>query len=181
MSILPPLSSLLSLSFLTFYFSFPLFLSLPPFLPLFPYILTFHPLSFPPSLSLFTSLPPSLSLPSTFYPSLHFFPYLPSSLSFLTSLPSLPLPLHPPPSHPLSSHPHLLQELLDKNKWCRILLEFGSFPERYRPVIWVSVLEVPRNYSVFSTLLDKGTHSAYQHLGETLQLADAGLFKALQR
>ncbi|KAK8395552.1 hypothetical protein O3P69_005572 [Scylla paramamosain] len=74
-----------------------------------------------------------------------------------------------------------VQELLDKNKWCRILLEFGSFPEKYRRVIWASVLELPRNYSVFSALLDKGTHPAYQELGETLQLSDGGLFKALQR
>ncbi|KAG0695768.1 TBC1 domain family member 31 [Chionoecetes opilio] len=74
-----------------------------------------------------------------------------------------------------------LQELLDKNKWCRILLEFGSFPERYRRVIWASVLELPRNYSVFSTLLDKGIHPAYRELGDTLQLSDTGLFKALQR
>ena len=76
---------------------------------------------------------------------------------------------------------HALQELLDKNKWCRILLEFGSFPDKYRRVIWTSVLELPRNYSVFSALLDKGTHPAYRDLGETLQLSDTGLFKALQR
>ncbi|XP_045125100.1 TBC1 domain family member 31-like isoform X2 [Portunus trituberculatus] len=74
-----------------------------------------------------------------------------------------------------------VQELLDKNKWCRILLEFGSFPDKYRRVIWASVLELPRNYSVFSALLDKGTHPAYQDLEETLQLSDTGLFKALQR
>lgn len=73
------------------------------------------------------------------------------------------------------------QELLDKSKWYKILLEFGSYPDRYRRLVWVSVLELPRNYSVFSTLLDKGIHPAYQDMSETLQLSDAGLHKALQR
>lgn len=74
-----------------------------------------------------------------------------------------------------------IQELLDKSKWCKILLEFGSYPDRYRRLVWVSVLELPRNYSVFSTLLDKGIHPAYRDLSQALHLSDAGMFKALQR
>ncbi|XP_069951089.1 TBC1 domain family member 31 isoform X3 [Cherax quadricarinatus] len=73
-----------------------------------------------------------------------------------------------------------LQELLDKNKWYKILQEFKAYPEKYRTLIWLSVLEVPRNYSVFSSLLDKGTHTAFEGLQEVLELPDGALFRALQ-
>lgn len=73
-----------------------------------------------------------------------------------------------------------LQELLDRNKWYPILVEFKSYPEKYRSLIWVSMLELPRNYLVFSTLLDKGMHSAFEGLKEVLKLSDGSLLKTLQ-
>ncbi|XP_045623958.2 TBC1 domain family member 31 isoform X1 [Procambarus clarkii] len=73
-----------------------------------------------------------------------------------------------------------LQELLDKNKWYKILQEFNSYPEKYRHLIWLSMLEVPRNYSVFSSLLDKGTHTSFEGLQEVLQLSDGTLLRTLQ-
>lgn len=75
---------------------------------------------------------------------------------------------------------HCFQELLDKNKWHQILQEFNEYPEKYRNLIWVSILEVPRNYSVFSSLLDKGTHVAFEGLQDVLQLSDGSLLKTLQ-
>ncbi|ROT63287.1 putative TBC1 domain family member 31 [Penaeus vannamei] len=71
-------------------------------------------------------------------------------------------------------------ELLDRNKWYPILVEFKSYPEKYRSLIWVSMLELPRNYLVFSTLLDKGMHSAFEGLKEVLKLSDGSLLKTLQ-
>lgn len=73
-----------------------------------------------------------------------------------------------------------LKELLDRNKWYPILVEFKSYPEKYRSLIWVSMLELPRNYLVFSTLLDKGMHSAFEGLKEVLKLSDGSLLKTLQ-
>ncbi|KAG7173118.1 TBC1 domain family member 31-like, partial [Homarus americanus] len=73
-----------------------------------------------------------------------------------------------------------MQEILDKNKWYQILQEFKGYPEKYRNLIWISMLEVPRNYSVFSSLLDKGTHTAFEGLQEVLQLSDGSLLKTLQ-
>ncbi|KAK3887391.1 hypothetical protein Pcinc_008508 [Petrolisthes cinctipes] len=74
-----------------------------------------------------------------------------------------------------------LEELLDKNKWYQVLCEFGSYPDKYRVLIWSCVLKLPRNYSVFSVLLDKGIHTAYQHLEEEYTMCDKRLFRALQR
>ncbi|KAK4329116.1 hypothetical protein Pmani_000527 [Petrolisthes manimaculis] len=74
-----------------------------------------------------------------------------------------------------------LEELLDKNKWYQVLCEFGSYPDKYRVLIWSCVLKLPRNYSVFSVLLDKGIHTAYEHLEEEYTMCDKRLFRALQR
>ncbi|XP_071525545.1 TBC1 domain family member 31 isoform X2 [Panulirus ornatus] len=73
-----------------------------------------------------------------------------------------------------------LQELLDKNKWYQILQEFTGYPGKYRNLIWVSILDLPRNYSVFSSLLDKGIHVAFEGLQELLHLSDGSLLKTLQ-
>lgn len=73
-----------------------------------------------------------------------------------------------------------LRELLEKTKWYEILREFNEYPDKYRSIIWVSILDLPRNYSVFSDLLDKGVHPAYERIQDVLNLSDGALLKMLK-
>ena len=51
------------------------------------------------------------------------------------------------------------QRLLDPDKWLQIVEEFGSFPKKYRPHIWTRLLKLPRNFSLFNSLMTRSDAS----------------------
>ncbi|CAL4062158.1 unnamed protein product, partial [Meganyctiphanes norvegica] len=82
--------------------------------------------------------------------------------------------------HKIEEQNKELKKLLDRNKWYSILQEYGQYPSKYRQMIWVSSLDLPRNYKVFSLLLKKGIHTAFENLDDVVPIADRSLLQTLQ-
>lgn len=80
----------------------------------------------------------------------------------------------------IKEHKNELKELFNRNKWYTILQEYGQYPSKYRQMIWVSSLDLPRNYKIFSLLLRKGIHTSFENLGNVVPIADTSLLQTLQ-
>ncbi|KAI5620588.1 TBC1 domain family member 31, partial [Silurus asotus] len=70
---------------------------------------------------------------------------------------------------------------LNKKQLQGLLRTFGEYPEKYRMFIWRSLLQLPENHAVFSSLTDKGLHSAYTRLHERYPIKSHKLQRGLQR
>jgi hypothetical protein len=53
-----------------------------------------------------------------------------------------------------------------------ILKEFGEYPEKYRAVIWKTVLKLPQDQNSFSHLLKQGSHSCVENFPKKYSLVD---------
>ncbi|KAF1665535.1 TBC1 domain family member 31, partial [Aptenodytes patagonicus] len=69
------------------------------------------------------------------------------------------------------------------NKKClRVLLKgFGEYPAKYRMFVWRSLLQLPENHLAFSSLIDKGTHSAFVNIQNEYPIKSRKLLRVLQR
>uniref|UniRef100_A0A3B3R1C7 TBC1 domain family member 31 n=1 Tax=Paramormyrops kingsleyae TaxID=1676925 RepID=A0A3B3R1C7_9TELE len=70
---------------------------------------------------------------------------------------------------------------LNKKRLRALLKTFGEYPARYRMFIWRSLLRLPENCPSFSSLTDKGQHSAFVSLQERYPVKSARLQRGLQR
>ncbi|XP_062848015.1 TBC1 domain family member 31 [Trichomycterus rosablanca] len=70
---------------------------------------------------------------------------------------------------------------LNKKRLQTILKTFGEYPAKYRMFIWRSLLRLPENHAAFSSLTDKGLHSAYVCLHERYPIKSHRLQRGLQR
>ncbi|KAI4905719.1 hypothetical protein NFI96_013077 [Prochilodus magdalenae] len=73
-----------------------------------------------------------------------------------------------------------LPDLLSKKRLRTLLKTFGEYPEKYRMFIWRSLLRLPENHAAFSSLTDKGVHSAYLCLHERYPIKSHRLQRGLQ-
>jgi hypothetical protein len=53
-----------------------------------------------------------------------------------------------------------------------ILKEFGEYPEKYRAMIWKTILKLPHDQISFTRLLKKGPHSCVEKYGKQYSLVD---------
>jgi hypothetical protein len=53
-----------------------------------------------------------------------------------------------------------------------ILKEFGEYPEKYRAMIWKTVLKLPQDKSSFARLLKQGPHSCVDNFAKRYSLVD---------
>lgn len=60
-----------------------------------------------------------------------------------------------------------------------ILKEFGSYPDKYRSMIWKTILQLPLNYSTFSRLMCSGLHSSVDNCQEKFTLVDQKIQRGL--
>ncbi|XP_043922511.1 TBC1 domain family member 31 [Protopterus annectens] len=74
-----------------------------------------------------------------------------------------------------------LPDGLNRKRLQALLKGFGEYPVKYRMFIWRSLLLLPENHAAFSSLTDKGTHSAYLHLQEEYPIKSRKLLRVLQR
>ncbi|XP_066540081.1 TBC1 domain family member 31 [Hoplias malabaricus] len=72
-------------------------------------------------------------------------------------------------------------DALSKKRLRSLLKTFGEYPEKYRMFIWRSLLRLPENHTAFSSLTDKGVHSAYLCLQERYPIKSHRLQRGLQR
>ncbi|XP_043118038.1 TBC1 domain family member 31 isoform X2 [Puntigrus tetrazona] len=70
---------------------------------------------------------------------------------------------------------------LNKKRLQTLLRAFGEYPAKYRMFIWRSLLHLPENHAAFSSLTDKGLHSAYMCLQERYPIKSHKLQRGLQR
>ncbi|XP_016387726.1 TBC1 domain family member 31-like isoform X1 [Sinocyclocheilus rhinocerous] len=70
---------------------------------------------------------------------------------------------------------------LNKKRLQVLLRAFGEYPAKYRMFIWRSLLHLPENHAAFSSLTDKGLHSAYVCLQEHYPIKSHKLQRGLQR
>uniref|UniRef100_A0A667YTW3 TBC1 domain family member 31 n=1 Tax=Myripristis murdjan TaxID=586833 RepID=A0A667YTW3_9TELE len=62
-----------------------------------------------------------------------------------------------------------------------LLKAFGEYPAKYRMFVWRSLLCLPENHAAYSSLTDKGLHSAYLTLHEKYPIKSHKLQRGLQR
>lgn len=70
---------------------------------------------------------------------------------------------------------------LNKKRLVALLKAFGEFPAKYRMFVWRSLLCLPENYAAYSSLTDKGLHTAYLALHDKYPIKSQKLQRGLQR
>ncbi|XP_029958071.1 TBC1 domain family member 31 [Salarias fasciatus] len=70
---------------------------------------------------------------------------------------------------------------LNKKRLVDLLKAFGEYPAKYRMFVWRSLLCLPENHAAFSSLTDKGLHSAYLALHDKYPIKSHKLQRGLQR
>ncbi|XP_064010298.1 TBC1 domain family member 31 isoform X2 [Pogoniulus pusillus] len=70
---------------------------------------------------------------------------------------------------------------LNKERLQALLKGFGEYPAKYRMFVWRSLLQLPENHLAFSSLIDKGTHSAYVNIQKEYPIKSRKLLRVLQR
>ncbi|XP_019383664.1 PREDICTED: TBC1 domain family member 31 [Gavialis gangeticus] len=70
---------------------------------------------------------------------------------------------------------------LNKKRLQTLLKGFGEYPAKYRMFVWRSLLQLPENHLAFSSLTDKGIHSAFVDLQKEYPIKSRKLLRVLQR
>ncbi|CAL8248434.1 unnamed protein product [Lota lota] len=70
---------------------------------------------------------------------------------------------------------------LNKKRLVALLQAFGEYPAKYRMFVWRSLLCLPENHAAYSSLTDKGLHSAYLSLHNKYPIKSHKLQRGLQR
>ncbi|XP_042321412.1 TBC1 domain family member 31 isoform X2 [Sceloporus undulatus] len=89
--------------------------------------------------------------------------------------------LRPQPDLSHEDKENELPDGLNKKRLQTLLKGFGEYPAKYRMFVWRSLLHLPENHLAFSSLLDKGTHSAFVHLQNDYPIKSRKLLRVLQR
>ncbi|NXU40095.1 TBC31 protein, partial [Drymodes brunneopygia] len=70
---------------------------------------------------------------------------------------------------------------LNKKRLRALLKEFGEYPAKYRMFVWRSLLQLPENHLAFSSLIDRGIHSAFVNIQKEYPIKSRKLLRVLQR
>ncbi|CAK6954290.1 TBC1 domain family member 31 [Scomber scombrus] len=70
---------------------------------------------------------------------------------------------------------------LNKKRLVSLLKAFGEYPAKYRMFVWRSLLCLPENHAAYSSMTDKGLHSAYLTLHDKYPIKSHKLQRGLQR
>ncbi|XP_061461954.1 TBC1 domain family member 31 [Rhineura floridana] len=89
--------------------------------------------------------------------------------------------LRPQPDVSHEDKENELPDGLNKKRLQALLKGFGEYPAKYRMFVWRSLLHLPENHLAFSSLLDKGTHSAFARLQNEYPIKSRKLLRVLQR
>uniref|UniRef100_A0A8V0YBG5 TBC1 domain family member 31 n=1 Tax=Gallus gallus TaxID=9031 RepID=A0A8V0YBG5_CHICK len=82
---------------------------------------------------------------------------------------------------PLENKENELPGGLNKKRLQALLKGYGEYPAKYRMFVWRSLLQLPENHLAFSSLIDKGTHSAFVNIQNEYPLKSRKLLRVLQR
>ncbi|XP_030090360.1 TBC1 domain family member 31 isoform X5 [Serinus canaria] len=70
---------------------------------------------------------------------------------------------------------------LNKKRLQALLKGFGEYPAKYRMFVWRSLLQLPENHLAFSSLIDRGIHSAFVNIQKEYPIKSGKLLRVLQR
>lgn len=70
---------------------------------------------------------------------------------------------------------------MDSARLRRILMQYGEYPDKFRSIIWRSLLDTPRNKTAYAALVDKGIHAAYRDIEKQFTIHSAVTLKNLKR
>lgn len=70
---------------------------------------------------------------------------------------------------------------MDSARLRRILMQYGEYPEKFRSIIWRSLLNTPRNKVAYSALIDKGIYFAYKDIERQFSIHSLVTLKNLKR
>ncbi|XP_039571379.1 TBC1 domain family member 31 isoform X1 [Passer montanus] len=70
---------------------------------------------------------------------------------------------------------------LNKKRLQALLKGFGEYPAKYRMFVWRSLLQLPENHLAFSSLIDRGIHSAFINIQKEYPIKSGKLLRVLQR
>ncbi|KAH9634276.1 hypothetical protein HF086_011536 [Spodoptera exigua] len=70
---------------------------------------------------------------------------------------------------------------MDSARLRRILMQYGEYPDKFRSIIWRSLLDTPRNKIAYTGLIDKGIHPAYKDIEKQFTIHSAVTLKNLKR
>lgn len=89
--------------------------------------------------------------------------------------------LRPPAASAAEDKENDLPAGLNKKRLVALLKTFGEYPAKYRMFVWRSLLCLPENHAAYSSLTDKGLHSAYLSLHDKYPIKSHKLQRGLQR
>ncbi|KAA8591499.1 hypothetical protein FQN60_016873 [Etheostoma spectabile] len=89
--------------------------------------------------------------------------------------------LRPPAGSTAEDKENELPAGLNKKRLVALLKAFGEYPAKYRMFVWRSLLCLPENHAAYSSLTDKGLHSAYLALNDKYPIKSHKLQRGLQR
>ncbi|XP_040900016.1 TBC1 domain family member 31 [Toxotes jaculatrix] len=89
--------------------------------------------------------------------------------------------LRPPAVSTADDKENELPAGLNKKRLVALLKAFGEYPAKYRMFVWRSLLCLPENHAAYSSLTDKGLHSAYLTLHDKYPIKSHKLQRGLQR
>ncbi|CAH2218648.1 TBC1 domain family member 31 [Pararge aegeria] len=70
---------------------------------------------------------------------------------------------------------------MDSARLRRILMQYGEYPDKFRSIIWRSLLVTPRNKKAYSALLERGIHPAYKGIEKQFTIHSSITLKNLKR
>ncbi|CAB3230165.1 unnamed protein product [Arctia plantaginis] len=70
---------------------------------------------------------------------------------------------------------------MDSARLRRILMQYGEYPDKFRSIIWRSLLDTPRNKIAYAALIDKGIHAAYRDIEKQFTIHSSITLKNLKR
>ncbi|KAG6447720.1 hypothetical protein O3G_MSEX005090 [Manduca sexta] len=70
---------------------------------------------------------------------------------------------------------------MDSARLRRILMQYGEYPDKFRSIIWRSLLNTPRNKTAYAMLIDKGIHTAYKDIEKQFTIHSSITLKNLKR
>lgn len=91
-------------------------------------------------------------------------------------------------AHKVPSPKHLKSKIEEKMRICmdsarlrRILMQYGEYPDKFRSIIWRSLLDTPWNKAAYAALIEKGIHPAYKDIEKQFTIHSAVTLKSLKR
>lgn len=84
-------------------------------------------------------------------------------------------------AHSKSQIEQKMRICMDSARLRRILMQYGEYPDKFRSIIWRSLLDSPRNKAAYASLVEKGIHPAYKDIEKQFTIHSSVTLRSLKR